>query len=341
MQALTFSFHNLLGLQVQAEDADVRAFYSDEYAFHRGDPPSDVPLVRMRWGAGGTGLPSHQHKILARWRSQVELEGREVRIAAFGNRLSIPMVHHMLVHPSLRYLAGQSGLILLHAASVARGGRSLVLTGAGGVGKTTLSTLLLASADRQWRLQGDDYVFLAPGRKTRAYVTRSHLYRNLTDWVPEVRSRLTSAEKRKLAILGRIRQWSRERIKWPVRVSADRLWPGRGVAAEAELAAVVLLQRGSVDEPRLRRADRDEGILESLCEMNFGEARHFIRLIWGAEGWRHPELDEWRKRERRLLQGLTDGIPFYWLELPSGNVRSEGLRETLVGLLRPLVESRA
>ena len=341
MQPLSFDFHKLLGLQVGAEDASVRAYFADEYGYHSGVPPGGVPCVRLKWGKGGRGLRPHQHKVLARWRSRVELGEREARIEARGNRLAIPMVHHMLVHPCLRYLASEAGALLLHAASVARGGRSLVLTGAGGAGKTTISALLLASGDTGWQLHGDDYVFITEGCRTRAYLTRSHLYRSLAEWLPEVRLRLTPAERRRLEIFGRVREWSGERIKWPVRIPADRLWPGRSIAAEAELAAVVLLRRGAADSPQLRLAVRDELVLRDLVEMNFGEARHFVRLAWGPEGWERPQVRGWRERERDLLERWSEGVPFYRLDLPPARARSEVSRAAIIDLLQPLVETGA
>lgn len=340
MPPLSFDFHGLLGLEIEAEDSRVRAYYAEEYRHHAGIHPGGAPCVRLRWGAGGSGLQPHRHKILARWRSRLELRERQAQIEAFGNRLAIPMVHHMLVHPSLRYLASGAGALLLHAASLAREGHSLVLTGAGGAGKTTISALLLGSGDPAWQLHGDDYVFVTEGGKTYAYITRSHLYRSLTGWAPEVKDRLTAGERFRLQVLGRVREWSGERLKWPVRVSPDRLWPGRSVAAEADLAAVVILRRGSEGLPRLRPTGREQSVINHLAEMNFGEARHFIRLVWGPEGWERPETKEWIERERRLLERLSEGVPFYWLDIPAANARSVEARAALLDLLTPLVETR-
>jgi hypothetical protein len=341
VKPLVYDFHGLVGLHVTADDSRVRAYFADEYGFHSGDPPNGVRCVRLSWTKGRDGLRPHQHRVLARWRSRVELDGKEARIEAHGNRLAIPMVHHMLVHPSLRYLVSEEGGLLLHAASAVRGGRSLVLTGAGGAGKTTISALLLGSGDAEWQLHGDDYVFLTQDGRTRAYITRAHLYRSLTEWLPEVRRRLTPAERRRLEILGRIREWSDERIKWPVRVPLGRLWPGRAVAAEAQPAAVVILRRGRSDTPRLQPVGAASSVVRDLIDINFGEARHFVRLVWGTDGWERPEVTGWKEREQGLLARWSEGVPFYWLELPPPNARSVGLRDALIEILGPLVEARA
>jgi hypothetical protein len=334
--SLTFSFHNLLGLAVETNDRDVRGFYSAEYEFHAGVLPDGRPLVRLRWGDRGPGLRPHQHKVLARWRSSLRFGDREVVIDAEGNRLAIPMVHHMLVHPSLRLLASHEGWLLLHAASVACGGRSLILTGAGGAGKTTVSGLLLAAGGPGWEVHGDDYIFLGPGRKTFAYVTRSHLYRSLTAWVPEVRARLTAGERLRLEVWGRLREWSGERVRWPVRVAPERLWPGSKICPEAELAAIVLLGKGASDHPALTLAGRDPAIFDRLQEMNFAEARHFIRFAWEGE----PEatrLQQWRSEERESLRRLSDGVPLYRLELPALRGPRPEMAARIVELLQPLL----
>jgi hypothetical protein len=259
-----------------------------------------------------------------------------VDVEASGNRLSIPMVHHMMVHPSLRLLASREGELLLHAAAVVREGRSLILVGAGGAGKTTVSALLLSSDDKTWEIHGDDYVFLGPGRRTFAYITRSHLYRSLLAWVPEARARLTTEERLRLELWGRVRERSGDRIKWPVRVSVDRLWPGRSICREAEPAAIVLLRRGEGDWPRLAPAKRDPSVFERLMETNFAEARHFIRIAWMGDEVA-PEVREWRAREREAVERLSEGVPFYWLDLPSARRARPELVRNVVGLLHPLM----
>jgi HprK-related kinase A len=60
---------------------------------------------------------------------------------------------------NLQMALGQRRFLLLHAASVERDGRALVLTGHSGAGKSTLAALL---GDRGWRLLGDEFALLDP-----------------------------------------------------------------------------------------------------------------------------------------------------------------------------------
>jgi HprK-related kinase A len=60
---------------------------------------------------------------------------------------------------NLQLALGERRFLLLHAASVERDGRALILTGESGSGKSTLSALLGANG---WRFMGDEFVLLEP-----------------------------------------------------------------------------------------------------------------------------------------------------------------------------------
>ncbi len=58
---------------------------------------------------------------------------------------------------NLQMALGQRRYLLLHAASVERDGRALILTGESGAGKSTLAALL---GEKGWRLMGDEFALL-------------------------------------------------------------------------------------------------------------------------------------------------------------------------------------
>lgn len=58
---------------------------------------------------------------------------------------------------NLQMALGQRRWLLLHAASVERDGRALLMTGESGAGKSTLAALL---GERGWRLMGDEFALL-------------------------------------------------------------------------------------------------------------------------------------------------------------------------------------
>jgi HprK-related kinase A len=58
---------------------------------------------------------------------------------------------------NLQMALGQKRFLLLHAATVERDGRALLMTGASGAGKSTLAALL---GEHGWRLMGDEFALL-------------------------------------------------------------------------------------------------------------------------------------------------------------------------------------
>ena len=60
---------------------------------------------------------------------------------------------------NLQLALGERRYLLLHAATVERDGRAVVLTGESGAGKSTLAALLMT---RGWRLLGDEFALLDP-----------------------------------------------------------------------------------------------------------------------------------------------------------------------------------
>jgi len=153
-----------------------------------------------------------------------------------------------------------------------------------------------------------------------AYMTRSHLYRDLIRWVPEISQRLTPAERFRLEVFGMIRKWSRDGIKWPVRIPVDRLWPNRRVADQAQLAACLLLSRSQNEsEPCLQRIEVEQSVVDELLEMNFSEARHFLKLLTlsaalpNYSAW----LSEWKSRESDLLKACLEGSKVFQMSIPA------------------------
>ncbi len=346
MARLLVNFHDLLQLEIESSDPAVLAYFRAEYGGAPGRVEPGLPLVRLRWGAPGAEgadrarLRSTSHKLIARWRYRLDWQPDGLQIKAMGNRPAIPMVHHMLVHHGLRYIGSQHGLLLLHAAALVRGQRSLLLTGRGGAGKTTTSSLVLAYGDEDWRLHADDYVFIAPDSQTYSYLTRAHLYLPLLRWIPELAARLSPAERLQLELLGRVRRMSGDRLKWPVRVSTEHLWPHRMNAARAKLGAVVFLEKGSENGDLLEEIEPSENLIADMMEMNFREAGHFRRLVEAAPGGPPASAwwEVWKKRERRLLEPVLPEVRCYRLRLAAQPQGSQVDRTVLPAAIQSLME---
>ena len=320
---LNFNFHDIVALEVDASE-DAAAFFQAEYRPYLGaarSPATPRVHLTVRRGTPRTAPPHwtrRTHKLLARWAYRIHLGEETVTIEAVGNHWAIPMVHHMLVHPSLRYLAARHGVLMLHAGAAAFDGHSLVFTGHGGVGKTTTVSALLADGGAGLALHADDYVFVTPDGETFSYLTRAHLYQPLLSWVPALRHRLTTEERLRLHVLGAIRHWSRDRIKWPVRMAQDRLWPNVPHARHARLAALVWLTRGQGERATLTPFVPTAQDRQGLLAMNFYEVRHFMALLEAQGSEAEAKIAAWQARERALLEQILERAPSYRLSLPAG-----------------------
>ena len=72
----------------------------------------------------------------------------------------LPLAHGLLAAEmgmNLQMALGQKRYLLLHAATVEKDGRALIMTGESGAGKSTLAALL---GERGWRLMGDEFALL-------------------------------------------------------------------------------------------------------------------------------------------------------------------------------------
>jgi hypothetical protein len=346
MNTSTYNFHNLAGIIIESSDLEASKFFQAEYQSLEGPLPSDLNVVHLKWRRNQSLIPSAPgytiqiHKLLARWCYRIELQEDRITIDAQGSRTAIPMVHHMLLHPSLRYLCAQSGTLKLHGSSVVVNDRSLVFTGTGGTGKTTISSLLLKYGGVNWNLHADDYTFLREGPRTYSYLTRSHFYRDHLRWIPEIKDDLSLRERIHVEVFGLIRELLRDRVKWPLRLDAVRLWPEHILAPEAMLSGVIILEKGHAHSPKLLQIEATEEVIDELLDMNFFEARHFIKLLeriseeQAFDVW----LDLWKEKERGLLQRILCETTLYRLDLPNIKQGDQQFGKDLVELLSPLIE---
>ncbi|GMR10723.1 MAG: hypothetical protein BMS9Abin28_1546 [Anaerolineae bacterium] len=335
----SFDFHGLVGLRVQTDQSFAADYFRAEYGPASGPISTELPVVMLRWTE--SSLPRRPdanyrlkiHKGLARWYYRIHFKDALILIEGTGNQMAVPMVHHMLVHGCLRYLCSRRNALLLHAAALAHGDRSLVFAGRGGVGKTTVSSIMLDQGGPGWELHADDYVFLTSSGDTLSYPSRAHMYLNLLKEVPGASSQLSARQRAHLTLFGLVRQVSGERIKWPLRVEPGLLWPDRKTASHARLQALLLLERSEAKEVRLEPIGDLEHLVDELMQVNFKEARHTIELFAGFET-PMDHLEQWKSREHATLRRALQDAPAYRLLLPR-NARPD--QDRLVSQLQHLV----
>ncbi len=342
-----FNFHNIVGLRLDSGDAVAIEFFQAELGEHAGQIGDGLAEVALRWRSAalpkspGSGYQRQLHKRLAHWHYRIELSQRSVQIDCAGNRIALPMAWHMLIHPSMSYLVANKGSLMLHGAAVVCGGKSLIVTGPGGVGKTTTSSLLLR-ASAEWKLHADDSVFLGPGWNSFSFATPTLAYADLLRWLPELRSTLSASELLRLLVSGSLMRLSGGRVRWPVRVGAKRLWPNREMASMAQLGAILLVGPRSGDAIGLRRLELAEDPAGELLAVNFRERRHFSRLLRRTSGVQIADaiLHDWRRRERALLDRIVAAHAVYELRIPERPNSGLELARELSAKLKELLDVR-
>jgi hypothetical protein len=160
------------GLRIDAEPQMAR-LWRDE---RRPQPPSDVELTHA-----GPTRPAREHRLFAwpgrfrmslwaqeaGWLLRSDALNIDVVVSADGQRLQCHCddrdadgVSEFLIRRVLPRLALLHGRLTLHAAAVRGAAGCLLLSGATGAGKSTLSTALAMTGS--WRLLSDDVSILTP-----------------------------------------------------------------------------------------------------------------------------------------------------------------------------------
>jgi HprK-related kinase A len=110
------------------------------------------------------GIPDHSVRLeavsaLRRWiRPSVKIAGGYTLPEAAPLPLKLgPLAAEMAMN--LQVALGERHFLLLHAATVERDGKAIILTGESGSGKSTMSAVLMAQG---WRLLGDEFALIDP-----------------------------------------------------------------------------------------------------------------------------------------------------------------------------------
>lgn len=191
-----------------------------------------------------------------RGRALVDLEARRV-VATHPDlsERSVWAASHPLFTIPLAELLKREGLFMLHAAGLARGERALLITGASGAGKTTLTLALLRAG---YGFLADDTVLLSarggadgPGLRALAFPDEMDLTEQTTKFFPDLP-------------LGGLVWTPQGRPKQAV--SAHAVF-GRPPVWNCEPVALIFPQPGAAHQSRLSRLAPDEALLQVLCNV--------------------------------------------------------------------------
>lgn len=344
MNPLIFNFHQLLRLEIWSDNGRVRRFYISEYRHHmaQGDQAHQA-TVKLFFNSKQHPVPQkffrHQHKWLARWRHRISFQKNHIEILASGNVFAIPMIHHMLVHPSLRYLSAQFGVIMLHASAVVHHGKSLIFASRPGIGKTTINAILLSDKQSFWQPHADDYIFLTPQPQSLAYITRHHLYQPIIKWVPEITASLSSWQQFKIICFSLLRRLSHNRLKWPLRMETSHAWPHLEICDQAVPAGLVLLHNSQEKEATYQPIQSTDLVLDNLLTLNFSEAQHFTKLMSESHPSFVSSAIRWQEQEKSMLKSFIQNVPLFEIWLPDNPNPDKSSRKAFSAMVSKMLDN--
>jgi dolichol-phosphate mannosyltransferase len=234
-----------------------------------------------------------------------------------------------LVEPVLRWAFAERGYALVHAACIANGDDGYLITAKTDTGKTT--TCLKTLDGGRYRFLSDDLTLLSPDGRVLTYPKPLTISRHTLRAVHKpllsrrerlmllYQSRLHSRSGRHLAmILARTRLPAAtinaivQLLVPPPKYQVDRLVPEVQMAPEANLAGMIVIERGGGGEADLTAKEALE-ILLANCEDAYGfppyrEIEHFLHSRNGSD---------LRDVERATIARAIGGVPAVLLKSES------------------------
>ena len=230
--------------------------------------------------------------------ARIEIGERIDVLASPLLRRSPHVLYTNIVEPILRWTVVQQGYALVHAACMARDGRAYLITARTDTGKTT-TCLRALDGDSRCTFLSDDLTLLSPDGRVLTYPKPLTISRHTLRAVK--RNRLSRRERAMLVYQSRLHSRSGRRFALllaktrmpaatvnaivqllvpPPKYHVDRLVPGVMISPEAEVAGMMVIQRGGEGNVELAPDEALE-ILLANCEDAYGfppysEIEHFL-----------------------------------------------------------------
>ena len=281
----------------------------------RGAPP-DVAVSYER-GADDGGAPDALrveggHKTV-RWsvRADPPRDGTitaRLRVRGGPPSFGLSLTQGYFVEPLISVAAARTGVVLLPAAGIVNGGRTVVLLGRSRTGKSSVTARALAAGRP---VLGDDQVLIDSAASAWPFWRRLRFYSDLSVTAPLAYARLSRSTRFALGVRRWTRAATRGFVAPPVRVQSSAL--GRVEAAAVPLGRVVLITRGgsapSLDGTPLGVTDAVENAMSVLREQ-----RSKLTVPPGT-AWA-DELERTVEQERRILTSAFAAVPLERVDVP-------------------------
>lgn len=298
-------------------EADAVRHFEAEYGPSAQGSSAGEPEVVVEFGpikdtSGPTMMGGHK---TVRW--QVALTspsarplGATIRLVGVPRRFGLSLVQGYIVEPIISVAVARRQQVLLPAAAVVEeAGGALVLMGASGTGKSSLSARALAAGRP---ILGDDQVFVDAKGLCRRFPRRLRFYSDLRTTAPEAYRRLRPGSRLGLVARRIVKTVSRGLVAPSLAVSAGDLGPPPPTTA-LPIRRVILLGRDASGSSIQTGAGDLSAALVEAERLLLAQRRH----IAAAEDreW-NGALQATSTAEREILRSAFRDVPIESMRVP-------------------------
>lgn len=265
-----YRFHDFLRVRVRAERPVYLRYFDREYQGLANNGSSGEETADILLQIGGPEektVPSTEirarrtfNDVLSLTYAVSDLSGPTTRIwvqdhlaARFLPAFIAPIIQASILEPIMYLKCVERGVLILHAATLARDNRGLIVVAPGGTGKTS-TALRLSHRDPRWRFLGDDLVFVTPDVVAYNYPRPLHLFQAHVQELPFLE--LPAQRRWEIALKNHLRRLLQRlyghKFYLATRVAVQDVLPAVQIQPRTRLSALILLQAtgesGPVDQ---------------------------------------------------------------------------------------------
>ncbi|MBW3609719.1 MAG: hypothetical protein KY463_15550 [Actinobacteria bacterium] len=297
-------------------DARALRHFDAEYAEAARGEDGSSPAVEVGFGRErerAVALIAGGHKTV-RWRIALGGAASSPLTAHVGLRgaprsFALSLVQGYFVESLIAIAAARAGHVLLPAAALGQSGGALVMLGASGTGKSSISVRALGAGAC---VLGDDQILVDRDGSCFRFPRRMRFYSDLRLTAPAVWARLPQTARRALQARRVVRVLSRGLVA-PSLPLAAHVIGDPGSAGPLQAVRFVLIERAaSVHDLTLTPVAADEAVAQGLALLASQRERFAAGI---DESWR-AALDEVAELERAILVRAFARAPIERLAVP-------------------------
>ena len=263
---------------------------------------------------------------LSTWSAELTEEDGCLFLSIATNLVASISVAYFITEFLIHFVLTRKGASLVHAAGLEKNGEALLLAGASGGGKTTISMSLI---DEGYKFLGDNYIILFRGVAYSYPSPLNIFYYNL---VPFIRERLTRSQKLGLALRGLVIKATGGYLKAFMKVNPHQITEG---GCDCARCSSVIFLVPAYDQPLSSCSVFREFAVKRLVANMMLEWED-LEIILHTFAYTDNELfkDFWVQCESVLSKNLENLNSFCEIKVPTSYADAE--RAAVIGLVKKM-----